>query len=142
MKEVNKNNISFDRSKAYFLLTNEDLYKLQTVNNCYAQDPDFIEYAFCPFNSTETYYGGLIGKPEKIFNTILKYNRGQIFQSESNMGAENLYELLVELYKKINGLEELDEIKWKQSSERGYDVGVVSALLSLISTKQQFNNIN
>lgn len=140
MKELNQHNIkdfSFKRFKAYFLLTDEDLYKLQTVNNCYAQDPDCVEYAFCPFNSSETYYGGLIGRPDKIFNAIIKNNRGQIFESESNKGAENLYQLLVELYKKVNGLAELDAVKMQESTKRGYDVGVVGALLSLISRKQQ-----
>lgn len=140
MKEINYSNIknfSFNRFKAYFLLTNDDLYKLQTVNNCYAQDPDCIEYAFCPFNSSETYYGGLIGRPEKIFTSILKNNRGEIFESQSNLGAENLYQLLVVLYKRLNKLSELDEIKMQESTKRGYDVGVINALITLISKKEQ-----
>lgn len=123
----------FDMNKAYFLVTEDDIYKLQTVNNVYAQDSSMIEYAFCPFSRSYTYFGGHIGNPNKVILNILKMKQGRIFESKSTRSVENLYLLLAELLKNIQDLDILDEIKYKESRKKSYDVGYIKALMLYIN---------
>lgn len=137
MIEINPNNISFNSNNCYFLITNDDFYKLQIVNNIYAQDPDKCEYAFCPFSYSGAYFGGYIGDPVKIMKSILKLNQGRLFQSDSNRGVENLYLLLVELLSNPVDLSVLDKIKYEESLKVGYDVGYIKALLKSLKNKNE-----
>jgi hypothetical protein len=132
IKEITKDsvlNFEFNRFSSYFLITEEDLYKLQCVNNAYAQDPDKIEYAFCPFSNTCTYFGGYIGDPNKFFKNILKLDQGRLFESSSARGLDNLYLLLIKMNKMIDDLDVLDRIKYDESYKKMYDVGYIKALL-------------
>jgi len=137
MIEINPNNISFNRNNCYFLVTDDDFYKLQVVNNIYAQDPDKCEYAFCPFSYSGVYFGGHIGDPVKIMKSILRLKQGRLFQSESNRGIENLYLLLVELLSNPVDLGTLDKIKYEESLKLGYDVGYIKALLKSLKNKNE-----
>lgn len=137
MIEINPNNISFNRNNCYFLVTDDDFYKLQVVNNIYAQDPDKCEYAFCPFSYSGVYFGGHIGDPVKIMKSILRLKQGRLFQSESNRGIENLYLLLVELLSNPVDLGMLDKIKYEESLKLGYDVGYIKALLKSLKNKNE-----
>ena len=129
MEEININNFNFDKSKTYFLATEDDLYKLQCVNNCYAQDSNFVEYAFCPFAYHCVYFAGHIGDPEKIIKNVLKMNQGRVFASDSKRGLENLYLLLIKMNKMIDDLDILDKIKYDESYKKMYDIGYIKALL-------------
>lgn len=122
----------FNMDKTYFLVTEDDIYKLQTVNNVYAQDPTMIEYAFCPFSRSYTYFGGHIGNPNKVIQNVLKMKQGRIFESNSKRSVENLYLLLAELLKNIQDLDILDDIKYKESRKKSYDVGYIKALMLYI----------
>jgi hypothetical protein len=136
--EAELKKIEFNRFNAYFLITEEDLYKLQSVNNVYAQDPDKIEYAFCPFSDSASYFGGYIGDPKKIFKNILKCKQGIIFESSKNRGLENLYLLLIKMNKMIDNLDVLDRIKYDESYKKMYDVGYIKALLIYLKENTVF----
>jgi hypothetical protein len=132
MREIHNNigeEVVFDRFKAYFLVTKHDIYKLQCVNNSYAQDPDKVEYAFCPFSYSCAYFGGHIGDATKIIKSILSLNQGRIFESTSTNSLENLYLLLIDLLKRSGGVEDLDKIKYVESEKAMHDVGYIKALL-------------
>lgn len=137
IKEDNILNLEFKRDNCYFLVTNDDFYKLQVVNNIYAQDPDKCEYAFCPFSYSGVYFGGHIGDPIKIMKSILRLKQGRLFQSGSNRGVENLYLLLVELLSNSVDLSALDKIKYEDSLKLGYDVGYIRALLKSLKNKNE-----
>lgn len=138
MEEIDINNFKFDRYKTYFLVTEEDIYKLQCVNNCYAQDPELVEYAFCPFSYGCVYFGGHIGNPEKIIESILKLEQGKVFASDPKRGIENLYLLLIKMNKMIDDLDVLDRIKYDESHKRMYDVGYIKALLMYLKENTLF----
>ena len=132
LREIDKNNIldfEFKRDNSYFLITEDELYKLQCVNNIYAQDPDKIEYAFCAFSNTRSYFGGYIGDPNKFFKSILRLDQGKLFESSGNRGLENLYLLLINMNNMIDELDVLDRIKYDESYKKMYDVGYIKALL-------------
>lgn len=138
MEEINGKNIKFDRFKTYFLVTEEDIYKLQCVNNCYAQDPDLVEYAFCPFSYGCVYFGGLIGSPKKIIDSILGSGQGKIFASDPKRGIENLYLLLIKMNKMIDDLDVLDRIKYDESYKKMYDIGYIKTLLIYLKENTVF----
>lgn len=140
-REIDKNNIldfEFKRDNSYFLITEDELYKLQCVNNVYAQDPDKIEYAFCAFSNTCAYFGGYIGDPNKFFKSILRLNQGKIFESPGARGIENLYLLLIRMNKMIDDLDVLDRIKYDESYKKMYDVGYIKALLIYLKENTLF----
>lgn len=141
LHELNKDNIldfEFKRHNSYFLVTEDDLYKLQCVNNVYAQDPDKIEYAFCSFSDTCAYFGGYIGDPNKFFKNILRLNQGKLFESSGKRGLDNLYLLLIKMNKMIDDLDVLDRIKYDESYKKMYDVGYIKALLIYLKENALF----
>lgn len=129
MEEIDHKTFVFDRNKTYFLVTEEDIYKLQCVNNCYAQDPNFVEYAFSPFSYGCVYFGGHIGSPQKVIKSVLELKQGKVFVSDSNRGVENLYLLLIKLNKFVDNIDVLDKIKYNEGQKKMYDVGYIKALL-------------
>ena len=141
LRQITEDNIAdfeFNRFNSYFLITEDDLYKLQSVNNVYAQDSDKIEYAFCAFSDSSSYFGGHIGDPKKIFKSILKSKQGIIFESEGRRGIENLYLLLIKMNKMIDNLDVLDRIKYDESYKKMYDIGYIKALLIYLKENTLF----